>query len=92
LPITLLEAMASGNTIVTSDLPPIKEVLGDAGLYFKSGQSDELASTLLHALSDKKTQFEKGRRAREIAQEKFGWSVVLPQLEELYKEVITERT
>ena len=88
---TLLEAMSSGSTIVTSDLPPIKETLGDAGLYFKSGQSDELASTLFHALSDRKTQLEKGRRAREIAQEKFGWSVVLPQLEELYKEVIAER-
>ncbi len=90
LPMTLLEAMASGNTIVTSDLPPIREILGDAGLYFTPGKSYELANALMQALNDKGLQREKGRGAREIVEKRFGWNVVLPKLEELYKEIIAE--
>lgn len=88
LPMTLLEAMASGNTIVASGLPPIREALGDAGLYFTPGKPDELASRLLQALSDRQMQREKGRNAREIVEKRFSWNVVLPLLEELYGEVI----
>jgi glycosyltransferase involved in cell wall biosynthesis len=87
LPMTLLEAMASGNTIVTSDLPPMREVIGDAGLYFAPGKSDELARVLLQALSDRDIQREKGRNAREIVKKRFSWGIVLPLLEELYEEV-----
>ena len=84
----LLEAMASGNTIVASNLPPIQEALGDAGLYFTPEKPDELADALLQGLSDREMQREKGRDARMIIEKRFSWSVVMPLLEELYEEVV----
>ena len=44
--LVLVEAMAHGLPIVTSDLPVSKEILGDFGLYFKNGDIEELAQRL----------------------------------------------
>ena len=46
MPLVLVEAMAHGLPIVTSDLPVSKEILGDFGLYFKNGDIEELAQRL----------------------------------------------
>jgi glycosyltransferase involved in cell wall biosynthesis len=85
---TLLEAMASANTIVASNLPSIAEVLGSAGTYFAPGETGELASALLQALNDRELRNEKGRLARQTVEERFCWRVVLPMLEDLYREVV----
>jgi glycosyltransferase involved in cell wall biosynthesis len=87
LPMTLLEAMASADTVVASNLPSIVETLGAAGLYFTPGESGELASTLLQALNDGELQRESGRVGREIVENRFSWRVVLPMLNDLYAEV-----
>lgn len=88
LPSTLLEAMASGNMIVASDLPAMREVLDDAGLYFTPDRADELAEVILRALKDRQLCNRKGREARELARERYSWDVVLPRLEQLYQEVV----
>ena len=46
MPLVLVEAMAHGLPIITSDLPICKEVLGDFGMYFKNGDIDDLAKRL----------------------------------------------
>jgi len=88
LPMTLLEAMASANTIVASNLPSIVETLGPAGLYFTPGRSGELAERLLEALNDRQLQRKNGLAAREVVEDEFSWGVVLPMLEDLYGEVL----
>jgi glycosyltransferase involved in cell wall biosynthesis len=49
LPFALLEAMAARRTIVASDLPPIREALGDAGLLVETSPE---ASQALRRLYD----------------------------------------
>lgn len=44
--LVLVEAMAHGLPIVSSNLPTSKEILGDFGLYFRNGDIVELARTL----------------------------------------------
>ena len=44
--LVLVEAMAHGLPIVSSDLPTSKEILGDFGLYFKNGNIKDLAECL----------------------------------------------
>lgn len=44
--LVLVEAMAHGLPIVSSDLPTSKEIMGDFGLYFKNGDINELAQRL----------------------------------------------
>ena len=46
MPLVLVEAMSLGLPIVTSDLPVCKEILGDFGIYFKNGDTNELAKRL----------------------------------------------
>jgi glycosyltransferase involved in cell wall biosynthesis len=50
LPNTLLEAMASGLPIASSNRGPMPEVLGEAGLYFDPENPDDIADSLLQFL------------------------------------------
>ena len=47
--LVLVEAMAHGLPIVSSDLPTSKEIMDDFGLYFKNGDIRELAQRLNEA-------------------------------------------
>lgn len=46
------EAMAVGRTVVASDLPALREVLGDAGVYFPRGDTAAAAAALTAVLDD----------------------------------------
>lgn len=44
--LVLVQAMAHGLPVISSDLPSSKEILGDFGIYFKNGDVEELAQKL----------------------------------------------
>ena len=44
--LVLVETMAHGLPVVSSDLPTSKEIMGDFGLYFRNGNIEELAERL----------------------------------------------
>ncbi len=47
--LVLVEAMAHGLPVVSSDLPTSKEIMGDFGMYFKNGDIEDLARRLEEA-------------------------------------------
>ncbi len=47
--LVLVEAMAHGLPIVSSDLPTSKEIMGDFGLYFENGNVEQLAQRMAEA-------------------------------------------
>ena len=47
--LVLVEAMAHGLPVVSSDLPTSKEIMGNFGLYFKNGNTEDLAKRLEEA-------------------------------------------
>lgn len=47
--LVLIEAMAHGLPIVSSDLPTSKEIMGDFGIYFNNGNTEDLAAKLEEA-------------------------------------------
>ncbi len=63
--LVLVEAMAHGLPIVSSDLPTSKEIMGDFGLYFSNGNVKELAQRLTDATQLDWTK--KSQEALEIA-------------------------
>lgn len=44
--LVLVEAMAHGLPVISSDLPTSKEIMGDFGIYFKNGDITDLAQRL----------------------------------------------
>lgn len=63
--LVLVEAMAHGLPVVSSDLPTSKEIMGDFGLYFKNGDIEDLANKLEDATQIDWSQ--KSQEALEIA-------------------------
>jgi glycosyltransferase involved in cell wall biosynthesis len=63
--LVVIEAMACGAAVIASDAGALPEVVGDAGLIFRTGDVQDLASKLRTLLSDaalRKTLAQVGRR------------------------------
>lgn len=74
--LVLVEAMAHGLPVISSDLPTSKEIMGDFGLYFRNGDVEGLAQQLQAA-----TQLDwerKSAKAKEIAR-KFEVAQIIEQ-------------
>jgi len=81
--LVLVEAMAHGLPVVSSDLPTSKEILGDFGLFFENGNIEELAQRLEDA-----THIDwqaKSEEALKIAQ-RFDVHQIVEQGKRLFKE------
>jgi glycosyltransferase involved in cell wall biosynthesis len=80
----LLEALAYGCCIVTSDIPANRDVVQDAALFFKSGDADSLADALCEVLRDEAAV----GRARSAAQIRsrtmWDWDAVTREFLQLY--------
>lgn len=76
--IVLVEAMASGLPVVTTDDPIRREIVGDAGLFVNPTDTNKFANTIEKALN---TAW--GEKPRKQA-EKFSWDKIAKQYEELF--------
>jgi glycosyltransferase involved in cell wall biosynthesis len=67
LPTVLMEALAAGLPIITTDVGAIKEVVvcGENGLYVEPGDSESIAERILFLLKDDNLRHEMKRRNRE---------------------------
>lgn len=77
----VLEAMASGLPVVASDIPPHREVAGDAAEYADPSDAGDLAATIRHVLSEgeaeRAARCEMGlARAREFTPQRFAEGVL----------------
>jgi glycosyltransferase involved in cell wall biosynthesis len=71
LPNAVLEAMAAGRAVVGSDIPGIREVLGDTGVYVPAGNEGALATAIMHLLRDENEREYLGARNRSAVQKNF---------------------
>ncbi len=79
--IVLVEAMASGLSVVTSDDPIRREIVGDAGLFIDPENSDDFAKALQSAL-----QIKWGNTPRQQA-EKFSWDQIAQKYAKIFEEL-----
>jgi glycosyltransferase involved in cell wall biosynthesis len=80
-----LEAMAAGAPVVCSDIPVLREVCGDAALYFDPHNTRSLITQVGNVVTDKELRDEliaKGR-ARE---KQFSWKKMAEQTLSVYKQ------
>lgn len=88
--IVLLEAMSCGKTVVTTDIPGIRESVrhGLNGLMVQPGDSEGLANAIHHLLDhpdEAKRMAEAGKR---IVSERFSWEKIAAQTEKVYQRVV----
>jgi glycosyltransferase involved in cell wall biosynthesis len=72
MPITLIEAMASGLPIACSDRGPMPEVLKDGGIYFDPEDFVSISNAVERLLSKPQLRLSMGTRAAALS-EQFSW-------------------
>lgn len=87
MPLSLLEAMASGNAVVASNIRGINEVVkdNDNGLLFRARNPVELASSIQILLDDGNLRKKLSDGARNTVRDKHSWNSVLAKLDSVYE-------
>ncbi len=88
--IALAEAMAAGLPIVASDIPPLREVLGDAGILVPPGDAVELRKALKRLIDNVPLRDSYSRDARERA-EIFSIENYMKSFEDLCEELFQQK-
>jgi glycosyltransferase involved in cell wall biosynthesis len=89
-PMVLLEAMAAGLAVVTTDAAGCAPVVADAGLTYGAGDPLELRSALARLLGDEAAIEQFGKRARARVLD-FTWSRIAEQFESVFARCARER-
>ncbi|MEM3577686.1 MAG: glycosyltransferase family 4 protein [Candidatus Bathyarchaeia archaeon] len=85
--ITVLEVMASGKTVIASDINPINEYIQHEFNGFLFQNQEELYFYLKNLIENPDLIVKIGKNARESAK-KYDWKIIMRRYEEMYKSVI----
>jgi glycosyltransferase involved in cell wall biosynthesis len=88
-PIKVLEYAAAARPIVASDLPVVRELLGEGEtLFFQPGDATDLARQVINLLSHPEAAQAMGERAARRVRQYFTWERAGGQLLEVYSDLI----
>lgn len=85
-PFKVLDALACGKTVVSSDLPSMKhlaEEIGNPIVLVPAQNPDKLAEVILELLNEKTKLKQLGEQGRKSVIEKYDWEVIAKQLEKV---------
>jgi glycosyltransferase involved in cell wall biosynthesis len=85
--IPLIEAMASGTPIVTSETSSIPEVVGDSALAFEPQDEVSMADSAIQLLTDMKYALKLAQRGLERSKN-FSWKICAARTREAYSKVL----
>jgi len=90
MPKSLLDALASGRAIVTTDAPGCRDVVESEknGKLVPVGDSVSLANSIISILSDRNILVDMGKYARKIAEERYRVEYVVKEHMEIYKNLL----
>lgn len=80
------EAMACGKPVVASDSTSLPEVLGNAGLLFRTGDEKDLTRKIRNLLKNERLRKTLGKKGIKRAKEKFGVDKTINDYLKLFKE------
>ena len=83
----VLEALAAGRPVLTSDREPLRSLAGDAALLVDPGSEESIAAGLERLISDAELRADLGRRGPERARG-FTWNRCAEATLEAYREVL----
>jgi glycosyltransferase involved in cell wall biosynthesis len=88
----LLTAMGYGIPIVASGIPENRYTVGEHGIYFDSGDVDDLVAVLSGLLDDEADLHERAAGLERRARETYSWEAVAGQYAEAYDRALTRRS
>ena len=86
----LLEAASLGVPIICSDIPENRSAMQDNTLYFRSGDSRDLAKQIQWALDHYPHVEEVAHRARVALIQTLSWEGITFQYEQLYEQCLSD--
>ena len=91
IPTKLLNYMAAGKAIVSFAQAATILEDGESGRLVETADASALADGILDLLARPALAAELGRNARQLAETRFSWSVIVSQVESLYDRLIAEQ-
>ncbi len=88
LSLALLDAMAAGVCVLTSDIPENTEVVEGVGFTFHRGDSDDLRRMLDLLTHNPEMRAPSAIRGREKIQREYQWPTIARSIEETYRDVL----
>lgn len=87
--ITLIEAMACGKPVVASNLPGVRTVVEDGknGFLVNTRNPADIAAKIDTILRSDEMAKAMGQTGRKKAVEKYSWSIIISQVEEVYNQL-----
>ncbi len=92
LPNSILEAMAMGLPVVTTDVAGAKELVvnGETGFVVPQGSSTELAKAMKNILENSQIRERMGQASRKRIEDRFSFSKRLKDVEDLYENILNK--
>ena len=84
-PVVLLEAMASGCAIVTTNVTGCPEVVGDAALLVRPESSEDIRNAIVKLIDDGELRSKLGFKARKRVEENFTWEKIAQDYVKVYE-------
>lgn len=90
-PLVLIEAMAAGKPIVTSNIPGVRTIIKDYenGLLVQPADFNDLASKIIYLLNNPALCHEIGLENRKKAVTIYSWENIVKKLDVVYKEILS---
>jgi glycosyltransferase involved in cell wall biosynthesis len=88
LSLALLDAMAAGVCVLTSDIPENQEVVAGAGFTFRSGDQSDLTRVLDLLIRNPELRRQMAAKGEQQVQEKYLWPDISRSIESTYYKVL----
>lgn len=90
LPLTILEAMASGCPVIASSVSGVVDIVEDGynGFLVEPRDVETLRDRIGTLASDPKLRMNMGERAREMVEKRYSWISIAERVTDVYKETI----
>jgi len=86
-PITLIEALACGTPVVSSNATSMPEICGDAAIYFDPNDTADIADTLIRFVTEDRIRDRLGDLALERA-DQYSWERAARETHELFSDIL----
>ncbi len=82
----LVEAMGAGNCVLANDVPEHREVLKDAGVYYRG--REDLKAKMKMLMENEEIVKEKKAAAQSIVEEEYTWEKIVEQYKEIFYKLL----